>query len=151
MFNKMTRFFSWEDRVGRREYMLVGFSLATLKMGIDYAVLTMLFHLPWSWSKYFSSRLSQIFYEGRIEQHIIEFLVMSLLAAPFMYIGVVYTVKRCRDVGAPTWLAGFFFVPYLKFALIAALCALESRPGSAPPKEVRRRTTVGRFIPAGKV
>jgi len=144
------RVVTWNGKIGRAEYMQVGFSLAALKLAIDYALLTMVFHLPWSWARYFDSRLSQVFYERPIERTFPEFLSISLVAVPFMYIGVVYTIKRCRDVGAPTWLAGLFFIPYMKFALIAILCALDSRVTAESPSGPRRPTAIGRFIPTGK-
>src|SRR5262249_40022485 len=120
------RFFSWEGRVTRSEYLTVGFSLAAVKIAIDYAVVRLAFRREWSWESYLTSRFS-LFSQRFIAGEPWEFIVMTLLAIPFMYIGVVYTVKRCRDAAVPTWLAGFFFIPFLKFLMILLGCLLPSR------------------------
>ncbi len=51
------------------------------------------------------------------------YAVLVLLALPFIWIGIVLTVRRLRDAGLPTWWVLLFFVPFVNviFFLILSL------------------------------
>jgi uncharacterized membrane protein YhaH (DUF805 family) len=118
---------SWRGSIGQKEYLLVGVSLSIVKVLCDYATVTIFFGRKWSWVAYVTSRFS--LFAGPHTSLAdpaarAELLTMAAVAISFMYVGVLYTVKRLRDAGAPTWWAAFFFVPFLKFVLIFSLCLL---------------------------
>ena len=144
---------TWKGRVGRKEYLYVGLLFSVVKVLCDYATVTVLFGRQWSWVAYLTSRFSLLVRPYVASMTLAsreQFLVMALVAAPFMYIGVLYTVKRLRDAGAPSWLATLFFVPFVKFVLIALLCFLPSVESGSEEVEERRPTWLGSFIPTGK-
>jgi len=139
---------TWQGRVTRKEYLYVGVLFSIVKVLIDYAAVTIVFGRQWSWLAYVTSRfslLAQPYVSNLGHDARKEFLAMALIAVPFMYIGVVYTVKRLRDAGAPTWIALFFFVPFLKFLLIATLCLLPST--ETRPQRAEGRPPGGSLIP----
>src|SRR5438132_6917233 len=119
MFKRLWhRLRTWKGRVGRKEYLYVGLLFSVVKVLCDYATVTVLFGRQWSWVAYLTSRFSLLVRPYAASMTLAsreQFLVMALVAAPFMYIGVLYTVKRLRDAGAPAWLATLFFVPFVKF------------------------------------
>src|SRR5439155_27248351 len=108
-------------------------------------IVRLAFGRDWSWQSYLTSRFS-LMSTRFITTSAVEFAVMALLAVPFMYVGVVYTVKRLRDAGAPLWLAGFFFVPFVKFLMIAVACALPPGAVTSAAPAVRRPTPLGHYI-----
>jgi len=141
---------TWKGRVGPKEYLYVGLFFGVVKVLCDYATVTVLFQRQWSWLAFLTSRFSLLArpYAASITPASREqFLVMALVAAPFMYIGVLYTVKRLRDACAPTWLATLFFVPFVKFILIGLLCFLPSVEIGSEEVEERRATWLGKIIP----
>jgi uncharacterized membrane protein YhaH (DUF805 family) len=145
---------TWQGRVTRKEYLYVGVLFSVLKVLIDYATVTILFGGKWSPLAYVTSRFSLFaapYAWMANPSSRAEILTIGAVAAPFMYIGVLYTVKRLRDIGAPTWLAAFFFVPFLKFLFIALLCILPAAEIRPERREEGRLTSLGRFIPASKV
>src|SRR4051812_11624572 len=142
---------TWQGRVTRKEYLYVGVLFSIVKVFTDYATVTVLFGRHWSSIAYLTSRFSLLarpYVSSFGPDARKELLVMALIAVPFMYIGLLYTVKRLRDAGAPTWIAVFFFVPFLKFLLIATLCLLPSTQTLRPRVQGARPT--GSLIPASK-
>src|SRR5262249_53226964 len=47
---------------------------------------------------------------------------------PFLWAGMTLTVRRAVDAGWPAWCAVLFFVPYVSYVLIAALCLKPTHP-----------------------
>ena len=39
------------------------------------------------------------------------YAILVALAIPFIWVGVVLTLRRLRDIGWPLWLVAFFFLP----------------------------------------
>jgi uncharacterized membrane protein YhaH (DUF805 family) len=145
---------TWDGRVGRRQYLITGLILSAMKVLIDFFAVTYLFQHQWSWIAYLTSRFSVLtspLVSILNPSSRAEIVVMALIAAPFMYVGVVYTVKRLRDIGGPPWLAAFFFVPFLKFIFIAIFCSLPSNEVAPETVDKRRPTRLGQLIPTSKL
>jgi uncharacterized membrane protein YhaH (DUF805 family) len=144
----------WQGTVSRTEYLYVGLLFSAVKVLIDYATVTFLFGRQWSLLVYVTSRFS-VFAAPHTwianPSSRAEILTIGAVAAPFMYVGVLYSVKRLRDAGAPAWLAALFFVPFVKFLLIALLCILPTVEIRPERREGQRPTSLGRFIPASKI
>jgi hypothetical protein len=62
---------------------------------------------------------------------------MLVLALPFIWVGVVLTLRRLRSTGLPLWLVGFFFLPMVNLIFFLVLSILPSRQG---PLSTRRGT-----------
>ena len=136
-FTEVLRFWVTLDRrVGRREYLLHGFGLATVKYGVD-AVLVLTatgeFWTPWSYLVSAPVLLAARFADA--PNYLAPTLVVWTL--PFLWIGVSMTLRRALDAGLSAWVSLLFFVPMLSYVMMAFLCAL---PTSRRPRQGPRDT-----------
>ncbi|MDP9338986.1 MAG: hypothetical protein M3P45_08970 [Acidobacteriota bacterium] len=126
--NPIANIFRWDGTVSRTTYALVGFIGFAIKHNIDryiarpYSPKSSVFFNYWvPLGK--AARLNHL-HDG--EKHLL--LVLLLTALPFIYLGVVMTLRRLRDAAAPLWLVSLFFIPFANLVFFLALCVL-------PPKE----------------
>jgi uncharacterized membrane protein YhaH (DUF805 family) len=139
----------WEGRVSRGTYFIVGVVALALKLLVDWAVVTRVFHRPWSLLSYWRpfgaiSGVQALSVENRLFAG-----AMVFIALPFIWLGLVMTVKRLRDAGEATWLSGLFFVPVanLVFFLVLSLKASKEEPGPEEGAPWPQEDTLGRWIP----
>jgi hypothetical protein len=111
----------------RRGYAIGGVVLMAVKYNLDRLVAGVLFDKPWSVFQYLNPPGHEAGLVGQPEDAKIFFLTMLALALPFIYVGVVSTTNRLRDVGLPRWLVTLFFVPVVNLLLFAALAILPTR------------------------
>ncbi|HYV09714.1 MAG TPA: DUF805 domain-containing protein [Pyrinomonadaceae bacterium] len=132
----MLDFWTWHGRVGRARYLATGLILFALKYNLDRIV-----------AGVFGYRWSVINYEYVLEDaHDISFYIaLVAVALPFIWIGVVLTLRRLRDADLPLWGVMLFFVPFLNLIFFAILSAIPSRETSNDGSKLGER--VGRFIP----
>jgi uncharacterized membrane protein YhaH (DUF805 family) len=114
----------WEGRMDRQSYLLVGASALALKMGIDWFVVSYIFHRTWSVLLYWHP-LGTLASVSEKEDAGIGF-VLLVSALPFIWLGLTTTVKRLRDAGEPVWPVCFFFVPLVNVLFFAVLCLIPS-------------------------
>jgi hypothetical protein len=62
---------------------------------------------------------------------------MLMLSLPFIWIGVVLTMRRLRAAGLPPLLVVFFFAPYLNLLFFIILCIYPSRREDDAPRSLR--------------
>ena len=128
------RFWVTLDRqVSRRDYLLHGLGLATLKYGVDAGLVvaaTGEFWTPWSYLVSAPVLLAARFADA--PNYLAPTLVVWTL--PFLWIGVSMTLRRALDAGQSAWISLLFFVPVLSYVMIAFLCALPTsrRPPQGP-------------------
>ena len=138
---KLLRFwFSFQDPVPPGAYFRHGVGLMALKYSGDVALVFLATGRWWTPLDYLRSigfLLSSRF-EGAPR-----WLVPAIAAwaLPFVWIGVTLTLRRVLDAGASVWLTLLYFIPYLNYLLMLALCvgmptapvskeaAAELRPG----------------------
>jgi hypothetical protein len=73
------------------------------------------------------------------------YVVLLMIAIPFIWVGVVLTLRRLRDAQLPLWLVMLFFVPFLNLVFFAILSVIPSRQ---PGDEVEKfGPSIGRLIP----
>ena len=132
----MLDLWSWHGRVGRARYLATGLILFALKYNLDRIVAGV---FGYSWSV--------INYEYALEEaHGASFYIaLVAVALPFIWIGVVLTLRRLRDANLPLWGVMLFFVPFLNLIFFAILSAIPSREASNDGSKLGER--VGRFIP----
>jgi hypothetical protein len=112
--------FRWEGVVDRGPYALVGIIGFALKHNLDRWVATFCFNKKWSLFNYFippSEALRSL--SGDDCQMLLTLLALSL---PFIWVGVVMTLRRLRSAGLPLPLVFLFFIPILNlffFILLA--------------------------------
>jgi hypothetical protein len=105
--------------VGRGTYAVVGAVAFVLKNNLDRFVAAHFFHQYWGFVNYWVP-LRDV---GRITQlrgHDAIFLeTMMAIALPFVWLGVVMTLKRLRSAGLPLALVTLFFIPFLNLLSFA--------------------------------
>jgi uncharacterized membrane protein YhaH (DUF805 family) len=72
--------------------------------------------------------------------------LLALWTLPFLWAGITLTVRRAVDARQSPWLALLFFVPYVNYALIAALCILPSRGAVEMPARRALRGDQPRYL-----
>jgi uncharacterized membrane protein YhaH (DUF805 family) len=110
--------FTFDGRVSRVEYFVVGMVLAGLKVAIDWWATG---HFA-GWGYLWGYDL-QAFY--RVQPVVVHNVLYEVWAftIPFFWIGMSMTVRRLRDAGRhPAW-ACLFFVPVAKFVMFVWLVA----------------------------
>jgi uncharacterized membrane protein YhaH (DUF805 family) len=125
---ELARFWwTFDDPVNARAYFRHGVALAAVKFAGDTVLVFAATGQVWTPLDYPHS-LATLF--STIWSGAPAWLVptLGLWTLPFLWAGITLTVRRCIDSGWPPWYAFAFFVPYLNYALIAALCVRSSRP-----------------------
>ena len=90
---------TWNGRVGRARYLVTGLVLLAVKHNIDRFVAA-LYGYPWGIFNYWVFD----FQEGiaRVKSNDAMFyIVLLLIALPFIWVGTVMTLRRLRDADLP--------------------------------------------------
>ena len=130
-------FWTWRGTVGRGKYFAIGVTLFAIKHLLDRLVATKVFGLRWSLFNYWVfGEAREIDYTplGRLRFY----ATLVTLALPFIWIGVVLTLRRLRDIGWPLWLVAVFFLPFVNLIFFLLLSAIPSRE-----REPRTRRLLG--------
>jgi len=113
--------------VERGTYALVGTVAFVLKNNLDRFVAAHFFHQYWGFVNYWVP-LREV---GRITQlrgrDAIFLETMVAIALPFVWLGVVMTLKRLRSAGLPLALVALFFIPFLNLLFFLLLCLWPER------------------------
>lgn len=152
---KLSDLWDWRGTVGRGKYVALGLILFAVKHNIDRLIASA-YGRPWSLFNYWmASERAGVgdMPEGRMKFY----AVMVAAALPFIWTGVVLTLKRLRSGGLPLWMTAFFFVPFLNlffFLLLAVVPPRDeagdaARTASRAPVAERFRHMLGRVIPDG--
>ncbi len=112
--------------IGRGAYALTGIVGFALKYNLDRFVAATVFHRPWGWLSYWVSPAGAV-HINQLSRADAQFLSFMLLTAiPFIWLGVVLTVRRLRAARMPVWLVALFFAPVLNLAFFAMLSLVPS-------------------------
>jgi len=136
--------------VSRSQYLLSGFSLFFLKYLLDALVVRRFFGRLWLPWDYINIRWREI--DWRNHRTAAFSCVMFALALPFIWCGVVLTLKRLRSAALPLVLVWLFFIPYLNLLLFAFLSiapekvAAAAIPPGIPFIRSRRKTWSNVFL-----
>ena len=125
---------TWKGSIHRRAYLAWGAGLMAVKYNIDRLVAAAYGIHDWNIGRYW--KLSDIELAFTDNAHRRFFLTLAYVALPFIFVGVVLTARRLRDVGWPLWLACLFFVPFVNLVFFAVLSVAPTRssgPGSSLP------------------
>jgi len=133
----------WDGTIGRGSYALAGFFGFALKHNLDRLLATIVFGRRWGIFNYWIP-LDQIVQVSSLTHKDARFLLtMAMFAVPFVYVGVLLTVKRLRSAGLPLWLVVLFFAPFINLLFFLLLCVLPER---APVETQRPGGRVGRAL-----
>lgn len=135
---------SWRGTVGRRRYVVTGVVLFALKHNLD-RLLAAIFDYPWGPFNYFVffSPNKSILGLSPADATFLGMLVV--FALPFIWIGVMLTLRRLRDAGLPLWLVILFFVPLINLIFFVLLGAIPGTSSTTRTSQVS--SWIGRLIP----
>jgi len=123
--------------VDRGTYALVGVLGFALKHNLDRVVASLVFHRPWGLFNYWVPVRDVGRITGLRGNEALFLGTLLAVALPFIWVGVVLTLKRLRSAGLPLQLVALFFLPVLNLVFFLVLCVL---PGhESPPASVRAK------------
>jgi hypothetical protein len=142
----LSQLWTAEGQTDRRTYALVGIIGFAIKHNLDRLVARYVFHRPWGLFNYWIPlrdvpRITQVPTEQAA------FLAGMLAASlPFIWIGVVLTLKRLRSAALPTALVTLFFIPFVNLLFFIVLSLVPerdpaSRVSAAPATSFLARVT----------
>lgn len=112
--------FTFEERVDRRTYLLSGLFLAAVKYVVDVLLVWIGTGTLWTPLQYQISieRLVKGPLHGAPTWLLTALIIWSI---PFMWIGISMSMRRALDAGFTAWFALLFFVPWVNYALMLGL------------------------------
>lgn len=117
-------FWSWQGRVGRARYLVIGVIMLAIKHNID-RVVAATYGYPWTVFNYWVFKTPSGI-EGLTRKEANFYAELLIIALPFIWIGTVLTLRRLRDTGLPLWLVVLFFLPFLNLFLFLLLVIIPS-------------------------
>jgi uncharacterized membrane protein YhaH (DUF805 family) len=147
---KISDLWRWDGAIERGAYLFWGVCLLAVKFNLDRIIGAVRFGNSWTIFNWDTLR----FYLWQSPTHEVSgsyYLVLLAAALPFMWSGVVLTLRRLRSIGFAPWWLLLFFVPVLKLFLFTLLCLLPSRTEIKRPPVIShgRVGKVGAVIPSG--
>lgn len=126
--------FTFEEPVGRRTYLLHGMALMVVKYAGDALIVGLGTGRIWTPVDYLTFAAS-VMSRTLADAPAITLFLLALWALPFIWIGLSMSLRRALDAGRSAWLSLLFFVPYANYAFMLAMTALPSatRRRRAPP------------------
>jgi hypothetical protein len=115
----------WDGEIDRLPYLGLGVGLFTIKYSLDLFVANVFFHRPWEvWNYIFPGGIDVL--SLTLNDRIFYFTLL-ILALPFIWVGVVLTMRRLRAAQLPVHLVKLFFVPFINVLLFGLLCLLPTQ------------------------
>jgi hypothetical protein len=125
-----TAFGDWwraSGTMSRGPYALVGILGFAVKHNLDRLVAAYGFHRPWNLFNYWVPVRDVVRITEVRGSEAVFLETMVALSLPFIWVGVVLTMKRLRSAGLPTHLVALFFLPFLNLLFLLMLCILPER------------------------
>ena len=134
---KFNDLWSSEGTIDRGPYAFVGLVGFAIKHNLDRALATFVFHRKWSLFNYWIplTQAAQVTSLAPTDRTFL--LSMLVLSLPFIWVGVVLTMRRLRAAGLPAWLVVLFFAPYLNLLFFVILSIYPSRRSDDVPRSLR--------------
>ncbi len=114
-------------KIDRGAYALVGLLGFALKHNMDRFVASYGFHRRWGLFNYWVPVRDVAKVTDLHGAEAVFLGTMVALSLPFIWVGVVLTMKRLRSAGLPIALVALFFVPFLNLLFFLILCLVPER------------------------
>ncbi len=119
-------FWSPRGTVGRGQYLLTGAILFALKHNLDRIVASVWFNRRWSLFNYWAFGAAESVQDTSLDYRRF-YATLIAIAIPFIWVGVVLTLRRLRSIGLPLWLVAVFFLPFINLLFFVLLSILPAR------------------------
>src|SRR5262249_50984556 len=126
MKTRFTDLWRWHGTIDRGPYAVIGLVGFAIKHNLDRIIATAVFHRKWSLFNYWIPLGQAVRIAPLSHQDSVFLATMLVLALPFIWVGVVLTLRRLRSAGLPLWLVAFFFLPMVNLVFFLVLCILPS-------------------------
>ena len=144
---KPSDFWTWRGRIGRAAYAGIGILLFAIKHNLD-RVIALAYGYKWGIFNYwvFDKPAGIDTLSGQQAKY---YATLVAVAIPFIWIGVVLTLRRLRDANLPLWMVAFFFLPFLNLVFFLILAVIPSASTTAPIRTASRGfyRSVSRVVP----
>jgi uncharacterized membrane protein YhaH (DUF805 family) len=117
---KLSDLWRWEGSIGRGPYLLLGCVLFAVKYNLDRLTTWLITGKSWPFvdvEGFVDYVLRRTDYRTN---HPLAFALL-ITSLPFMWSGLVLTIRRLGSAHLPRWLAALYFVPFVKLVLFAML------------------------------
>lgn len=145
---RIPNFWTWQGRIGRGQYLIIGIVLFAIKHNLD-RLIAGVYGAPWGIFNYW------VFPDNvtALNPNSAKFYVTLLAAAlPFIWLGVVLTVRRLRDADLPLWLVLLFFLPFINLLFFLVLSIIPSASAASSNQHAHRfYSFLQRVIPESEV
>ncbi|HEX8131463.1 MAG TPA: hypothetical protein VF527_20350 [Pyrinomonadaceae bacterium] len=142
----------WRGTVGRAKFLTIGFALFALKHNLDRIVAAEYFNRRWTLFNYWLFPEAPSVEDAPLN-HQKFYVALLLIALPFIWVGVVLTLRRLRSAGLPLWLVCVFFAPFVNLLFFILLGVLPARSaeeaGARPQLQHYLKQFLDRIIPRG--
>lgn len=149
---RLSDLWEWRGTVGRGKYLVIGLVLFAVKHNLDRIVASAYFNRRWSIFNYWVFNEATAV-DGTPLDYKKFYATMIALAIPFIWVGVVLTLRRLRSIGLPLPLVFVFFLPFINLLFFLVLGVLPGRDGEtawgANSTTGSARTLLDRIIPRG--
>ena len=139
--------FRFEGTVDRRTYVAVGVCGFLLKHLVDRGVAGYVFEHNWEISSYWHSPFRPTISFALLIGDTRFAATMLAIALPFIWVGLVLTVKRLRSLGQPAWPAMLFFIPLVNLLFFLLLSVLPTSEERKPVTDRCEGRVLHRWIP----
>ena len=104
--------------MGRAPFLFTGLALFAIKFNLD-RLIAYSFNNRWQFFQYWlPDPVRGSILDPRNRSLL---LALTLTALPFIYVGLIFTLKRLRSAQLPLWLVVIFFIPFVNLVLFATL------------------------------
>lgn len=142
---KFSDLWRWDGTIGRGPYLLWGILLFGIKYNIDRVVVSELTRHAWRpWDYFFGGQALKPLSAAADDPAIL--IALLAVALPFIWAGLVLTVRRLRGLGWPGWFVVLFFIPFVNLLFFLPLVSIPSRE-SKSDEDARGSRVLDRLIP----
>ena len=120
--------------LSRRQYLRAGLALMALNDAVDAAVILLATNVVWTPLDYVLSLANLANSKAAAFTPGLS-IVLLIWTLPFLWVGVLLSVRRAQDAGLPAWIVVAFFIPVVNYILMIALAVWPTappRPATAP-------------------
>jgi uncharacterized membrane protein YhaH (DUF805 family) len=127
--------------IDRGTYALVGVLGFAIKHNLDRLLANYGFHRAWGLFNYWVPVRDVARITDLRDGEAVFLGTMVALALPFIWVGVVLTLKRLRSAGLSSRMAVLFFVPFLNLLFFLVLCLVPERSSSPTGQEGTQKSS----------
>lgn len=145
----VTFFINWTQPLGRLAYGIAGTVLFFVKYNLDRYIASYYFDRFWTPLHYLSPTYRNGLTHLSPEEKEL-FTVLLVLSIPFVYVGVMLTVRRLRSAKLSSLLSALFFIPVLNVLFFIMLCVLPEQPDERTGGRKESESADPRFFPSSR-